>query len=200
MSFGPLLTRAQRVALRLVVASLVLGTASAAKAQVAASLSAEGAGGVAFTRGGLFDSRWTVDARYAIDFRIGRRTGPRVFLGVERDWLRINLLKYASCTSTGTGQCWDPFPSLAGSSALVGIVVGSTPTREIRFAGGSGWYTPVYGVGDVRGRIAQVDWTRFYSYGVGTNLGVRALSFPTYRTGDLWTYVLVGGLRWRTGI
>lgn len=133
------------------------------------------------------------------DVRLGRTSGPKIVVGLERDRLRINLLPYHTCVGSGGGSlCTSPFPSLDGYSVFLGALISPRTTYEVRAGVGTGMYTPVYADGDVRAYIGHADLTRFGGRGLGVSIGARVLAFADYATGSLTTVVASVGLRWRT--
>jgi len=168
-------------------------------AQTKLSGSVEAATGLAYTFGARFDMREVVDMRVGADVRLGRPSRPQLVVGLERDWLRINLLPYHVCNGSAPGLvCWQPFPSLDGYSLSLGAVVSPRKKYELRAGVGMGTYAPVYEPDDVRGYIAHADLTRFGDRGLGLSIGARVLAFPDYAAGRLTTVVASVGGRWRT--
>ena len=178
---------------------MVAALGAPSSAQTRLSGSAEAATGLAYTYGGRFDVRGVVDVRAGADVRLGRPSGPKLVVGLERDWLRINVLPYHTCNGSAPGlTCWQPFPSLDGYSLSLGVLVSPRKNYELRASLGTGTYTPVYQPGDVRAYVAHADLTRFGDRGIGLSIGARVLTFPDYAASRLTTVVGSLGGRWRT--
>lgn len=166
-------------------------------------LAAQGAVSVAFEatvgggngRGGEFRDRGIAGARLALSLRAPLERSVALYGEIAMEWLALGMGHDASCIFSSRGGCLQPFPELAGPSAVFGIM--ARPRRRWEFRAGLG--VAAYGADGTRvgGVTGQLDAALFPFQRVGMVVGVRPMVVPRFRGDQLSILPFAVGLRVR---
>jgi hypothetical protein len=176
------------------VVGLALAPARAV-GQVRTTIAVDATVGAGYGSGGEFFDRDLIGARVAASLRRSDR-GRRGYFGeLAVDWLSLNSSHAAVGYPSSRGGFKDPYPSLLGPTAIVGLVTGSASRLEGRVGAGGG----VYGSNSTRvgAVLSQVDATLFPTAHVGIVAGARWIVVPRFRGDRLQIIPWMIGLRLR---
>ena len=163
----------------------------ASDAQARTTFAMDAAVGAGSARGGEFFDRDLIGARLAGSIRRLSPSGIGVFGEIAADWPSIRSGEIAICYESPRGGCVQSYPTLSGTTAIVGVIARHASWLEGQVGVGGGSLSGVFAA------ITASELIVFPVHHVGILAGFQWIAVPSYHGDRLGVVQSSFGLRIR---